>query len=184
MGVSTIRSARLAVVAMLFAAPLQASAQQAAWAQDSREPSCVFDGLLASANGAPLEPGRIGVIRDECRQRFGWTEDQTNRGTNVARILFEVMRTDREAREAGVDPALIDTVRQSFSAADMATLGIPGESLNDHGRRTIDQLSLRVAERGLSGETARKAVTAVLRQMMAQNIIAAFTSEVMPAPAP
>jgi len=171
----------LAIAAVALPGPV--AAQQAAWAQDSREPACVYDGLIASASGEPMEPARVGVVRDECRQRFGWTEDQANRGVAVAMILFQMMRADREAREAGADPAVIDAVMHSFNDADAASLGRPGEPVTDQGRATIERIGQRVRARGLSGETARKATLAVLFEMMAGNIVAGFAQEVMAPPA-
>ena len=167
-------------MAALLLAPLPAVAQQAAWAQDSREPVCVFDGLLASPD---TSPSQIGLVRDACRQRFGWTEDQANRGLTVAMIMVQMLAAQREARDAGVDQAVIDAVRATFSATDVAGIGVPGDAVNDRTRATIGLIAARMRDRGLTGDLANKATRAVLFQMMAESIIAAFSREVTEAPA-
>ena len=174
---------RLPLLALAFATvPLPATAQPAAWAQDRREPMCVFDGLMAISPGAAPEPSQMEGIRRGCRERFGWTEAQVNRGTMVAMIMLDMLVAQREARSAGVDQATIDAVRNSFSGADADTLGQPGQPLTDQGNATIRRIAERVRERGLSGEPGRKATRAVLLQMMATTIISGFAQEIMTAP--
>ncbi len=169
--------------AILLAALLTA-AQPAVWTQDDREPVCVYDGLLAAARAGALDQPRINATRDECRQRFGWTEDQARHGVAVAVASFRMVAADGEARNAGVDPSVIDAVTESFGTADAATLISPGGAVTEQGRATIALVVRRVRERGLTGEQATKATEAVLSRMQARNIIAAFSAEVMPAPSP
>ncbi|MEA3014914.1 MAG: hypothetical protein QOD42_3459 [Sphingomonadales bacterium] len=84
------RIKRGAIPVLLLAAPAGAAAQQAAWAEARREPICVYDGLIAPG-AAAVDSARVGTIRSECMQRFGWTEAQGNRGLGgqVARRLVE-----------------------------------------------------------------------------------------------
>ncbi len=173
-----MRGKAVTLAAIAACLPLPAASQQAAWARDDREPICVFDGLLASPDTGP---SRIGLVRDGCRQRFGWTEDQANRGVTVAMIMVQMLGAQHEARSAGVDQDVVDSVRATFSATDLADIGLPGDAANDRTRAMIDLIARRFRERGLTGEPASKATRALLFQMMAENIIAAFSREVVEA---
>lgn len=171
----------------LPAVPAAAVAQPAAWARDVREPMCIYDGLMALPEGrtgaASDAAGR--TIREECMQRFGWTEAQAGRGYIVARIMLDMMVARHEAESAGVGPGLMDTIFASFGPEDIASLGIPGQAVTPRAREILGQLlPRRIVEGGLRGEAASKASRAIMLRMMAVNIIANFASEVMPAPPP
>ena len=183
--VGTVGFAFLAV--SLAAAPTTAIAQPAAWAQDAREPMCIYDGALAMPEGltgaANDAWGR--TVREGCMRRFGWTESQAARGYIVARIMLDMMVARHEAESAGVDGGVIDAILASFSPDDVASLGVPGQPVTPRAREILSrELPRRIVERGVSREAASKALRAIMLEMMATNIIADFAREVMPLPAP
>jgi len=188
MALRRLKAAGFALLATwLTAAPAAAIAQPAAWAQDAREPMCIYDGLMASPQGTAdaANDARGRTVRDECVQRFGWTESQAVRGFVVARIMLDMMVARHEAESAGVDRGLMDTIFASFSADDVASLGIPGQPVTPRAREILGQLlPRRIVERGLGREAASKASRAIMLQMVAVNIIADFARQVMPAPGP
>jgi hypothetical protein len=174
------------ILLALFVAvlPLPATAQSAAWAQDRREPMCIYDGLLAAANGTTPEPSRMDTVRAECRQRFGWTADQTNRGTMVAMIMAEMIQAQHEAGEAGVDQPAIDDISRTFTRADAVSLGQPGQPVTEAGNETMRRVAARVLARGFSGDAGLKATRAIVYQMLATHLVATFAQEVLAPPAP
>lgn len=173
------RMKRAAILALLVAAPAGAAAQRAAWAEARREPMCVYDGLVAPAGGAELDAARVGTIRSECTQRFGWTEAQGDRGFIVARLMLDMMVARREAIDAGVDAGVMDSVFDSFSSDEIASMGSPGTPVSERARLVGRQLARRLVERGLTRDAASKAGRAILMRMMATHMIAEFAREVM-----
>jgi hypothetical protein len=171
-----------AILAFLFTAPA-AAAQPASWADEQREPMCIYDGLVAPAGAAGLDAARVGTIRSECMRRFGWTEAQGNRGFIVARLMLEMMVARREAIGAGVDAAVMDSVFDSFSSEEVASMGNPGTPVSERARLIGGDLARRLVERGLAREAASKAGRAILMRMMATHMIAEFAREVMSSPA-
>lgn len=188
MAVKIGRAAGIGGLAGLFFLASSALAlQPAAWAQDAREPTCIYDGLLASTDGPDeaSNDARVRTIRTECMQRFGWTEGQAIRGFLVARIMVDMMTARREAAQAGVDRGLMESIFASFSSDDVASLGIPGQPVTPRAREVLGRLlPRRIAESGLRGEAATKASRAIVLQMMAVDIVADFAREVMAPPAP
>lgn len=170
------------LLALLLAAPAGAAAQPAAWSSAQREPMCVFDGLTAPG-AAELDTARVGAIRSECIQRFGWTEDQGNRGFMVARLMLDMLAARNEALAAGVDAGVMDSVFESFGSDEIASMGSPGTPVSDRARLIGQQLARRLVERGLARDAASKAGRAILLRMMATHLIAEFAREVMSSPA-
>jgi hypothetical protein len=173
---------RAAILALLLAAPAGAAAQPAAWAQPQREPVCVYDGLAAPGAGVPDE-ARVGAIRSQCMQRFGWTEDQGNRAFMVARLMLDMLAARDEALAAGVDGGVMDSVFATFTSAEIASMGSPGTPVSERARLVGVELARRLVERGLPADKASKAGRAILTRMMATHLIAEFAREVMSSPA-
>jgi hypothetical protein len=157
-------------------------AQPAAWAEPGREPVCIFDGFAAPGAGE-MNEARAGAIRAECMQRFGWTEEQGNRGFMVARLMLDMLAARDEALRAGVDGGLIDSVFETFTSDEIASMGSPGTPVSERARLVGQQLARRLVERGLAAEAASKAGRAILMRMMATHLIAEFAREVMSSPA-
>jgi len=174
----------IGVLALLVAVPAAAAAQQAPWARAPREPMCIYDGLVAAAAAAAeVDAARIGAIRSECMQRFGWTEEQGNRGLMVARLMLDMLATRDEALAAGVDAGVIEEVFNSFTSDEVASMGNPGTPVSERARLVGQQLARRLIERGLAREAASKAGRAILMRMMATHLIGEFAREVMSSPA-
>lgn len=172
----------IGMLALLVAVPAAAAAQQAPWARAPREPMCIYDGLAAPGAGE-MDAARIGTIRSQCMQRFGWTEEQGNRGFMVARLMLDMLATRDEALEAGVDAGVMEDVFNSFSNDEVASMGNPGTPVSERARLVGQQLARRLIERGLAREAASKAGRAILMRMMATHLIGEFAREVMSSPA-
>lgn len=172
---------RAAILALFLAAPAGAAAQQAAWAEPGREPVCIYDGLAAPGAGAP-DAARVGAIRSECMQRFGWTEEQGHRGFMVARLMLDMLAARDEALGAGVDGGVMDAVFDTFTGDEIASMGSPGTPASERARLVGQQLAQRLVQRGLGAEAASKAGRAILMRMMATHMIAEFAREVMSSP--
>lgn len=173
---------RAAILALLLAAPASAAAEPAPWAQPQREPVCIYDGLAAPGAGE-MNEARVGTIRAECMQRFGWTEEQGNRGFMVARLMLDMLAARDEALQAGVDGGVMDSVFATFTGAEIASMGSPGTPVLERARLVGGELARRLVERGLPADKASKAGRAILMRMMATHMIAEFAREVMSSPA-
>jgi hypothetical protein len=167
---------------LLLPSPPSPAAQPAAWAQPQREPVCIYDGLAAPGAGVPDE-ARVAAIRSDCMRRFGWTEEQGNRGFMVARLMLDMLAARDEALRAGVDAGVIDEVFSSFTGDEIASMGSPGTPVSERARLVGRQLARRLVERGLPPDKASKAGRAILTRMMATHLIAEFAREVMSSPA-
>jgi hypothetical protein len=171
---------RTLFAALLFLAPLPAAAQQpasqqAAWAQDRRQPFCVYDGLLATEGGIQAaDPARAELVIAQCRARFGWTEAQGGQGVGLALAMIEARNSTADATEAGVEPRIIQEVYDSFSGDEVVRMRMEGGEMSESGRRTGVLIGLRLTERGLQGEQRDKAARAVINRLLAARLFIEF----------
>ena len=101
----------------------------------------------------------------------------------VARLMLDMLAARHEALEAGVDGGLMDSVFDTFTGDEIASMGSPGTPVSERARLVGQQLARRLVERGLAADAASKAGRAILTRMMATHMIAEFAREVMASPA-
>lgn len=167
---------------MLLAALLavqQAPAQPATWATDQREPLCVFDGLQASASAAEAgSRARSDAVKNECRQRFGWTEAQADEGHLVSMLTADALHARDEALAAGVSIEAIGAMVESFSVAERDLMPRSGPISEENSRQFALLLRQRTMAQGLQGEQATKAANAVMQLLSAMRELDDFSREV------
>lgn len=158
-----------------LALPVPAAAQQAAWAQDSREPLCVLDGLLAAASAGTLDDGRIQAVRNECKQRFGWTDPQADQGVVVAYLSVQALEARNAAIDAGVSGDIIDEIARSLTESERALIPQANAPGSGDAAAFARVLFERISARGVRGDAGRKAADAITMLTIAARTTSDFS---------
>ncbi|HYI48160.1 MAG TPA: hypothetical protein VEX35_06805 [Allosphingosinicella sp.] len=162
------------IAALLLAPPCAAAQQPSPSATSDPEIFCVSDGLLQAAGRGGLDDAGIGALVSQCRQRFGWSENETRLGILVGRATIGMHLAIAEAGEAGVESSVISTVFQTFTDDELLGLQLDSLELAAGSQDIARQAAARIAERGLTGNAATKATRAVILALIAIRTSASF----------
>ena len=184
---SATRLLALGLASLLAAAPAPAAqpaaapgpARPAAWTEDSHEPLCVFEGLLATEGGIETaEVARAIAVVAECRARFGWTEAQGRQGVAVTGALIAMHNTRAAALAAGVTPQVLREVFESFTAQEILSMSGQSPNPSERGLPIGVLVVQRLDARGLRGEQADKAATALMSRLVSVRVGLEFAAEI------
>lgn len=164
-----------AAIGALLLAPLPGAAQQPAPpATSDHEVFCVSDGMLQASARGGLDVAGIGALVSQCRQRFGWSENETRLGILVGRAIIGMHLAIADAGDAGVERSVISAVFQTFTDDELLGLQLQNLELAAGSQDIARQAAARIAERGLSGDAAAKATRAVILALIALRTAASF----------
>lgn len=150
---------------------LALGAVQAAPAKEAFEPLCVADALLLTD-----QPKDVADAKAECTARYGWSDDEAAIGAEIGRTAVGLSGARMEAKAAGVDFAIVDTVFAGLSDAEREQIGWEGE-LDNLPIGLLDKLAGRLIQRGLTGEAQGKALVLVVLRARLGNAVDAFNDK-------
>jgi hypothetical protein len=168
-----------AAIAAMVLAPLPAAAQQVV-TSPSGDPEvfCVSDGMMEASARGRVDQAAIGALVSGCRQRFGWSDNETRLGMLVGRTTIMMQLALADADQAHVERSVVTGVMESFTAEQIGGLQINFETLelNAGSQEVARQAAARFAERGVTGDAADKATRAVILALIAIRLAATFRS--------
>jgi len=140
------------------------------------EASCIPEALYAQADAhKPFNPEQ--PIKD-CRQRYGWTDAETDMAVATAKAMGEALDDRQIAVKAGVAEQALDELFASLRGEDVAKLGYFGQQftsseLGAHNdtRRAIGNL---ISARDFSPDGNLRAQLAIISRGILQNTVRAF----------
>lgn len=155
----------------LFAAASLAGFSPQAQADD--EPLCVYDVLVDAGKAGRPMPSPTEAMAP-CQARYHWDEAASARVRMITIGMLKYQETRRDARDAGVDPAMVEAVFAELTPDQVAAYGMPGSPPPPGIDAAIHAVVAKLMARGLSGDQLKKAHTLLTVRASIANLIADF----------